>query len=64
MNKSNDRAVNQHKEQFDILNTKLDRIIKALTPAVPGKEEKKEATFKKKKGASGKKEKTKKPKKK
>ncbi|MDD4531800.1 MAG: hypothetical protein PHH21_03825, partial [Candidatus Pacebacteria bacterium] len=34
--KSND---NQYKEQFDILNAKLDRIIKALAPVQPIKEE-------------------------
>ena len=63
-NKSNDRAVNQYKEQFNILNTKLDRIIRGLSPAVRGKEEKKEAIAEKKKGVAGKKEKTKKFKKK
>lgn len=48
-----DRTVNeyvsQYKEQFDILNTKLDRIIKALIPVVPAKEEKKKIIVKKKK---------------
>jgi CxxC-x17-CxxC domain-containing protein len=33
----------QYKEQFDMLNAKLDRIIKVLIPAAPAKEEKKEA---------------------
>ncbi len=47
------------KKQFDILNTKLDRIIKALAPAVPVKEEKKEVIIKKKE-TSVKKKKTKK----
>jgi len=31
-----------YKEQFDVLNAKLDRIIKALVPVTPVKEEKKE----------------------
>lgn len=39
-----DKAVNQYKEQFDMLNTKLDRIIKALTPVVSVKEGKKKKT--------------------
>lgn len=34
---------NQYKEQFEMLNAKLDRIIKVLIPAAPSKEEKKEA---------------------
>ena len=38
-NKSIDRPVNQYKEQFDMLNAKLDRILKALTPSIPAKEE-------------------------
>ncbi|MFA5310211.1 MAG: hypothetical protein WC386_00750, partial [Candidatus Paceibacterota bacterium] len=42
--KSSDKG---YKEQFDILNAKLDRIIKALTPVVPV-EEKKEAVVEKK----------------
>ncbi len=40
----NDKTVNQYKEQFDMLNTKLDMIIKALTPVVPAKEKKKKKT--------------------
>lgn len=48
LNKNNDKAVNQYKEQFDMLNTKLDRIIKALTPVIPVKEKKKEVIVKKK----------------
>ncbi len=63
LNKNIDKAVNQYKEQFDMLNAKLDRIIKALTPVVPAKEEKKEVIVKKKKGVVEKKEKAKKSKK-
>jgi len=63
LNKNNDKAVNQYKEQFDMLNAKLDRIIKALTPAVPAKEEKKKVIVKKKEGVVEKKEKAKKSKK-
>ncbi len=63
LNKNNDRAVNQHKEQFDMLNTKLDRIIKALIPVVPAKEGKKEIIAEKKEVVVGKKEKAKKSKK-
>lgn len=37
--KSNERPANQYKEQFDMLNVKLDRILKILTPSVPVKEE-------------------------
>ena len=59
-----DRIVNQYKEQFDMLNAKLDRIIKALTPVVPVKEEKKEVIVKKKERVVEKKEKAKKDKKK
>ena len=44
---SNDKAINQYKEQFDMLNVKLDRIIKVLTPVVPAKE-KREAVIEKK----------------
>ncbi|MBU0546900.1 MAG: CxxC-x17-CxxC domain-containing protein [Patescibacteria group bacterium] len=43
-----DRAVNQYKEQFEMLNTKLDSIIKILTPVIPVKEEKKVVVKKKK----------------
>jgi len=63
-NRSNDRAVNQYKEQFDVLNAKLDRIIKALAPAVPVREEKKEVIVEKKEIVAEKKEKAKKSKKK
>lgn len=69
-NKNNDKAVNQYKEQFDILNAKLDRIIRALAPVASVKEKKKEvvvkkkkAVVKKKKEVIEKKEKAKKPKK-
>lgn len=31
-NRSNEKAVNQYKEQFEMLNAKLDRIIKVLAP--------------------------------
>ena len=48
LNKSNDKAVNQYKEQFDALNAKLDRIIRALTPVVPVKDEKKKVILEKK----------------
>ncbi len=37
----NDKTVNQYKEQFDMLNTKLDMIIKALTPKEKVKKPKK-----------------------
>jgi CxxC-x17-CxxC domain-containing protein len=37
--KTSDRPVNQYKEQFDMLNSKLDKILKALTPVIPVKEE-------------------------
>jgi CxxC-x17-CxxC domain-containing protein len=40
--KSQLTSSNQYKEQFDMLNAKLDRLIKILTPAIPAKEEKKE----------------------
>ena len=63
LNKNNDRAVNQYKEQFEMLNAKLDRIIKALIPVVPVIEKKKEVIVKKKKAIVEKKEKVKKPKK-
>lgn len=63
LNKSNDKVVNQYKEQFDMLNVKLDRIIKALTPVVPVKEKKKKVIVKKKKVVVKKKEKAKKSKK-
>lgn len=63
LNKNNGKAVNQYKEQFDMLNDKLDRIIKALTPVVPVKEEKKEVIVEKKKAVVEKKEKAKKSKK-
>lgn len=63
-NKNNDRVVNQYKEQFDMLNSKLDMIIKVLIPTVPAKEEKKVVMSKKKEVVVvGKKEKAKKPKK-
>lgn len=35
--------VNQYKEQFEMLNSKLDRILKVLAPTIPVKEEKKES---------------------
>jgi len=50
LSKNNDKAVNQYKEQFDTLNAKLDRIIKALTSVVSAKKEKKEKKAKKPKG--------------
>jgi len=37
--RSIEKPTNQYKEQFDMLNAKLDRILKALTPSVPVKEE-------------------------
>ncbi len=49
LNKNKDKIVNQYKEQFDMLNAKLDRIIKALIPVIPVKEEKKKVIVKKKK---------------
>lgn len=45
---SSNRGSSQYKEQFDMLNAKLDRIIKALIPAVPEKEQKKAAVIEKK----------------
>lgn len=48
LNENNDKNVNQYKEQLDILNAKLDQIIKALIPAVPVKKGKKEGAAKKK----------------
>jgi len=63
LNRNNDKAVNQYKEQFDMLNAKLDRIIKALTPVVSVKEENKKVIVKKKEGVVEKKEKVKKSKK-
>lgn len=47
--KTNEKPANQYKEQFDMLNAKLDRIIRALDTASPAKEEpvkKKEKTKK------------------
>lgn len=38
---NNTDQYNQYKEQFEILNTKLDRIIKILTPVVPAENKKK-----------------------
>ena len=38
----NDKPANQYKEQFDMLNAKLDRIIKALAPVIPEEKEKAE----------------------
>lgn len=61
--KNNNTVVNQYKEQFDMLNSKLDRIIKVLIPVIPTKEEKKGLLIEKKKRAIEKKEKTTKPKK-
>ena len=46
--KSVEKPTNQYKEQFEQLNAKLDRILKALTPDVPVKEEKKEVIVEKK----------------
>ncbi|MFA5793388.1 MAG: CxxC-x17-CxxC domain-containing protein, partial [Candidatus Gracilibacteria bacterium] len=43
MGKGSEKATNQYKEQFDILNSKLDRIINILALVNRGKEEKKEA---------------------
>jgi CxxC-x17-CxxC domain-containing protein len=60
--KSNNRpAINQNKEQFDMLNAKLDRLIKLLTPTIPVKEEKKEVVIEKKEVATKKKKEIKKP---
>jgi CxxC-x17-CxxC domain-containing protein len=66
-NKNVSAPVNQNKEQFEILNAKIDKILKLLTPVVPVKEEKKEIIVKKNKETTKKKitkkEKPKKPKK-
>ncbi|MCK5044891.1 hypothetical protein KAR26_04170 [Candidatus Parcubacteria bacterium] len=40
-NKNKNKPVDQHKEQFNMLNAKLDRIIRALALAIPVKEEEK-----------------------
>lgn len=55
VSKSVNVAVNQYKEQFEMLNTKLDRIIKLLIPVVPTKEEKKDVIIEKKEVVSEKK---------
>lgn len=60
INKGNN---DEFKRQFEMLNAKLDRIIKVLTPAVPAKEEKKAVIIKKKEATPKKKEKAKKLKK-
>lgn len=44
-------AGDEMKGQFDILNVKLDRIIKVLTPDIPAKEENKKTAVKKKEKA-------------
>ncbi|MFA5072110.1 MAG: CxxC-x17-CxxC domain-containing protein [Candidatus Pacearchaeota archaeon] len=46
--KSVEKPANQYKEQFEQLNAKLDRILKALTPTVSVKEEKKAVIVEKK----------------
>lgn len=46
--KNVEKPANQYKEQFEQLNAKLDRILKALTPTAPIKEEKKEVIVEKK----------------
>ncbi|MFA5207733.1 MAG: CxxC-x17-CxxC domain-containing protein [Candidatus Paceibacterota bacterium] len=46
--KNIEKPANQYKEQFEQLNAKLDRILKALTPTAPVKEEKKEVVVEKK----------------
>lgn len=69
VSRSTSVPTNQYKEQFDVLNAKLDRILKVLTPIVSVKEEKKEVVIekkaavveKKKEDATTKKEKAKKP---
>ncbi len=63
LGKSDDKVISQYKEQFEMLNAKLDRIIKALVPVVSVKEEKKKVIVKKKEGVVEKKEKVKKSKK-
>jgi CxxC-x17-CxxC domain-containing protein len=37
--KNTDKPTNQYKDQFDMLNSKLDKILKVLTPIIPVKEE-------------------------
>ncbi len=49
--KNGEKTANQHKEQFDMLNAKLDRIIEHLTPAILAKKKNKEAIVKKEKVA-------------
>ena len=52
---SSDKVINQYKEQFDVLNVKLDKIIKILTPVIPVKEERKAVVIKKEKAKNFKK---------
>lgn len=49
--KNNNQSVNQNKEQFEMLNAKLDKIIKVLIPVAPIKEKKERAAVKKTKEA-------------
>ena len=60
---SPNKDVEQYKEQFDMLNIKLDRIIRVLTPVAPAKEQSKDVVVEKKKEVAKKKEKAKKSKK-
>ncbi|MFA5431818.1 MAG: CxxC-x17-CxxC domain-containing protein [Candidatus Paceibacterota bacterium] len=46
--RSTNVPVNQYKEQFEMLNSKLDKILKVLTQTIPAKEEKKEIVIEKK----------------
>ena len=52
---SSDKVINQYKEQFDVLNVKLDKIIKILTPVISVKKEKKAVVVKKEKAKNFKK---------
>ena len=45
--RGNDRTANQYKEQFDMLNVKLDRLIKALVPNIQVKKEQTKVVAKK-----------------
>jgi CxxC-x17-CxxC domain-containing protein len=51
----NNNTPNQYKEQFDLLNGKLDKILGILVPATAAKEEKKEKVDEKKKETTEKK---------
>jgi len=47
LSKNNNQASSQYKEQFDMLNSKLDKLIKALIPVIRAKKEQTKAVAKK-----------------